>query len=382
MTALLRVVLDQVVAPTSADLSMASRELGRALVTAAPAGCAVEGIVPAVADAAGVVEASVPGLFDLSRTALARRELAVAWQLGVAPGIGGGMIHSPTLMAPLVKHDRVHDHDQTVVTLWDLDAWERPGELARPAVTWHKAMLKRAVRFADAVVVPTHALAVRVAELGAFGDRVRVIAGAAPAGFAVPTDEVGRRRALDLPEGFVLVAGSSAPSARLEEALKAAARSGADLPVVVIDAPEGDEPAIADLAAAAGLGEGRVHVRGVLEDADRAAVLGGAVVFLAPAVSSAFPWRVVEALAVGVPVVAADSPVHREVILDGGVYAQATPAGGNDGGDVGDSLAAALADVLRTTEAVGRHAVLAADRGRAFSWAGAAERVWQLHADL
>ena len=143
---------------------------------------------------------------------------------------------------------------------------------------------------------------------------------------------------------------------------------------MVIDAPEGDEPAIADLAAAAGLGEGRVHVRGVLEDADRAAVLGGAVVFLAPAVSSAFPWRVVEALAVGVPVVAADSPVHREVILDGGVYAEVAADGG--------SLAAALGDVLRTTDAVERHAVLAADRGRAFSWAGAAERVWQLHADL
>ena len=374
MTALLRVVLDQVVAPTGADLAMASRELGRALVRSAPTGCAVEGIVPAVPDAAGVVEGSVPGLASLSRQALARRELAAAWQLGVAPGVGGGMIHSPTLLAPLVKHDRVHDYDQTVVTLWDLDAWERPGELARPAVTWHKAMLKRAVRFADAVVVPTHALAVRVAELGAFGDRVRVIAGAAPAGFRVPTDEVGRRRALDLPEGFVLVAGSSAPSARLADALRAAARSGADLPVVVIDAPEGDESAIADLAAAAGLGEGRVHVRGALEDADRAAVFGGAVAFLAPAVSSAFPWRVVEALAVGVPVVAADSAVHREVILDGGVYAEVEAGQG--------SLAAALADVLRTTDAVERHAVLAADRGRAFSWAGAAERVWQLHADL
>lgn len=382
MTALLRVVLDQVVAPTGADLAMASRELGRALVRSAPTGCAVEGIVPAVPDAAGVVEGSVPGLASLSRQGLARRELAAAWQLGVAPGVGGGMIHSPTLLAPLVKHDRVHDYDQTVVTLWDLDAWERPAELARPAVTWQKAMLKRAARFADALVVPTHALAARVADLGAFGDRIRVIAGAAPSGFGVPTDEVGRRRALDLPEGFVLVAGSSAPSARLSDALRAAARSGADLPVVVIDAPEGDEPAIADLAAAAGFGEGRVHVRGALEDADRAAVFGGAVAFLAPAVSSAFPWRVVEALAVGVPVVAADSPVHREVVWDGGVYAQATQAGGNDRGDVGASLAAALGDVLRTTDAVERHAVLAADRGRAFSWAGAAERVWQLHADL
>ena len=371
MTALLRVVLDQVVAPTSADLSMASRELGRALVTAAPAGCAVEGIVPAVADAAGVVEASVPGLFDLSRTALARRELAVAWQLGVAPGIGGGMIHSPTLMAPLVKHDRVHDHDQTVVTLWDLDAWERPGELARPAVTWHKAMLKRAVRFADAVVVPTHALAVRVAELGAFGDRVRVIAGAAPAGFAVPTDEVGRRRALDLPEVFVLVAGSSAPSARLADAFDAVVRSGVDLPVVVLDVPAEDEQAVVALAVDAGIASESVHVHGALDDADRAAVLGGAVALMAPSRLQSFPWRVVEALAVGVPVIAADSAVHREVVWDGGSLVA----------DV-EAMADALSTVLGSAEAVDRFAVLAADRGRAFSWLSAAERVWQLHADL
>lgn len=373
MTALLRVVLDQVVAPTGADLAMASRELGRALVRSAPTGCAVEGIVPAVPDAAGVVEGSVPGLASLSRQALARRELAAAWQLGVAPGVGGGMIHSPTLLAPLVKHDRVHDHDQTVVTLWDLDAWERPAELPRPAVTWHKAMLKRAARFADALVVPTHAAAARVSELGAFGDRVRVIAGAAPAGFAVPTDEVGRRRALDLPEGFVLVAGSSAPSARIAEAFAAVISSGVDVPVAVLDAPKGDEPAVLELAAAAGLGGGRVHVRGALDDADRAAVLGGAVAFVAPEVSSAFPWRVVEALRVGVPVVAADSPVHREVVLDGGVFAEPS-----DGSGLGD----ALGEVLGSTAAVERYAVLSGDRGRAFSWRGAAERVWQLHADL
>lgn len=373
MTALLRVVLDQVVAPTDADLERASRELARALIASAPAGCAVEGIVPAVADAAGVVEGSVPGLASLARQALARRELAAAWQLGVAPGVGGGMIHSPTLLAPLVKHDRVHDHDQTVVTLWDLDAWERPAELPRPAVTWHKAMLKRAVRFADAVVVPTHAAAARVSELGALGDRVRVIAGAAPAGFAVPTDEVGRRRALDLPEGFVLVAGSSAPSARLAEAFAAVVSSGVDAPVVVLDAPEGDEPAVLELAAAAGLGEGRVHVRGALDDADRAAALGGAVAFVAPEVSSAFPWRIVEALRVGVPVVAADSPVHREVVLDGGVFAEPSD---------GSGLGGALSEVLGSTAAVERFAVLAGDRGRAFSWMGAAERVWQLHADL
>ena len=64
------------------------------------------------------------------------------------------MIHSPSLFAPLVRHDRVHDNDQTVVTVWDLRPWEAADELPRATVAWHRAMLKRAVKFADAVVVP------------------------------------------------------------------------------------------------------------------------------------------------------------------------------------------------------------------------------------
>lgn len=386
MTAVLRVVLDQLVAPTDPDLRVATRELSRALVAAAPTGCAVEGIVPAASDTAATLEAAVPGLADATRTPLARRELAAAWQLGVVTGAGGGMIHSPTLFAPLVKHDRVHEHDQTVVTLWDLDAWERPSELPRTVVGWHKAMLKRAAKHADAVVVPTHAAAERLAGLGPFGDRVRVIAGAAPAGFAVPTDEIGRRRALDLPDGCLVVAGSSTPSSRLGAAFVAVARSGADLPVVVLDVPDGDEVAVIELAAAGGLGEGRVHVRGVLADPDRAAVLGGAVALVAPSTLTAFPWRVVEALTIGVPVVAVDSPTHREVVLDGGLLVGAGDAsdavGAAEDAVLGDALADGLARVLGSTAAVERFAVLAGDRGRAFSWLGAAERVWQLHADL
>ena len=47
-----------------------------------------------------------------------------------------------------------------------------------------------------------------------------------------------------------------------------------------------------------------------------------------------------------------------------------------------DGFAAGLGEILGSTAAVERYAVLAGDRGRAFSWLGAAERVWQLHADL
>jgi glycosyltransferase involved in cell wall biosynthesis len=376
VVATLRVVLDQLVAPSEPQLAEASRELAKALVIGAPAGCEVEAVAPAGGDDA--VFAGVPGLVGVRRTALQRRELAAALQLGVGTGIGGGMIHSPTLFAPLVRHDRVHNHDQTVVTVWDLRPWESPGDLPRPAVAWHKAMLKRAVKHADAVVVPTHSLAQGLSQIAPrLADRLRVIAGASPLGFSVPTDEVGRRRALSLPEGFILLASDGVSSDGLDAGLAAVAASRVDLPVVVIDVEEGREPAVADLASAAGLPERALHVRGALSAEDRAAVFGAAVAFVAPSRASAFPWRVVDALTLGVPVIAASSAAHVEVVFDGGVLVESTDASSLVGG-MGDALAAGL----NSTAAADRLAVLAGDRGRAFSWREAADKVWTLHAEL
>ncbi|MBN9182141.1 MAG: glycosyl transferase, partial [Microbacterium sp.] len=80
----------------------------------------------------------------------------------------------------------------------------------------------------------------------------------------------------------------------------------------------------------------------------------------------------------GVPVVAVASGDHRELIVDGGLVV----GDPDDGRDDADALAAALGETLASTASLDRLAVLAADRGRAFSWHAAAERVWQLHADL
>ncbi|MET0295848.1 MAG: glycosyltransferase [Microbacterium sp.] len=372
MVATLRVVLDQLVTPTDPDVVEASRELAKALVIGAPSGCEVEAIVPA-----GEFE-PVEGLAGVRRVGLPRRELAAALQMGIGTGIGGGMIHSPSLFAPLVRHDRVHDNDQTVVTVWDLRPWDSPDELPRGVAAWHRAMLKRAVKHADAVVVPTHSLSLRLAEIAPrLKDRIRVIAGASPLGFAVPTDEVGRRRELDLPEGFVLLAGGPMPSDGLSTGLAAIAASGTDLPVVVIDVEEGHEPAVTDIGAAAGIAEQRLHVRGRLAPADRGAVYGAAVAFVAPSMREGFPWRLVDALALGVPVIATGSAVHREVVVDGGVLIDAT-----DAAAVAPGLGDALRDALGSTSAADRLAVLSGDRGRSFSWREAADKVWLLHAEI
>ncbi|AZS44612.1 hypothetical protein BWL13_02205 [Microbacterium oleivorans] len=369
MTTTLRVVFDPSAPAVGPDVVGASRELAAALVAAAPSGCDVRSIVPSDAGEETLADEGVSGV---DRLPVGSAAAAALWRRGLRAGAGDGLIHSATLAAPLVRHDRVHDHDQTVVTLWDMRAWDAPDELPRADAAWIRAMLRRAIRHADAVVVPTHELARRLAEVAPLGDRIRVIAGAPSGSLRVPSDEVGRRRGLSVPEGYVLMSGSMAASDRLRSGFEAVVRSGRDTAVVVIDSPEGEEPAVAELAAAAGLPERRLHVRGRLDVSDRAAVFAGAVTFLAPSDSSAFPWRTLEALRLGVPIVAAESATHRELLLDGAAFAS---------GD-GEALGAELAATLASTATVDRLAVLAADRGRAFTWVGAAERVWQLHAEL
>lgn len=357
MGARLRVVLDQLVHVVDPDQAAAAVDLTIGLVATAPSGCTVEAIVAAGA------EVPITGLADVRTLGLGRRELAGSWQLGIAPGVGGGLVHAPSLMAPLVRHDRLHDNDQTTVTLWDLRAWDAPELLPKGVVAWQRGMLRRAVKHADAVVVPTHAIGERLSELARLGDRIRVIAGAAPRGFGVPDDAPERRAALLLPEKYVVLTGSENT---LEDGFRGAVAAGAD--AVVLDAPEGSEPRIAEIAAAAGLPERRAHVRGTLPSADRASVVAGAAAFAATSAVAGWPWRAVEALSLGIPVVAVESGSHCDVIADGGLLVARE--------DLAEGIAAAAGD------ASARMSVLASDRSRAFSWASAAERVWALHADL
>jgi hypothetical protein len=368
MAVSLRVVLDQLTQVVSPDIAEAEREVARALVAAAPKGCVVEGIVPAGDEDA--VAGAVPGLSGVTTASLTRGRLAAAWQIGVVTGIGGGLIHAPSALAPLVRHDRVNENDQTVVTMWDLAAWEQADTLPWTVVARERALLKRAEKHADAVIVPTHAMAERLGEMAKLSGRIRVIAGAAPAGFAVPSDAVGRRRSLGVPEGTVVVSAAACDDEALAGGLSAVSSVGGAAEVIVLGVPDVRAARVHELAVEAGLAAPAVHVLGHLELLDRAAVLDGALVLLAPSSASGFPWRVVEALVLGVPVVAVASPVHREVLVDGGLYVSA--------GDLGE----ALRRVTESEESRRRFAVHSADRGKTFSWVDHAERVWALHAEL
>lgn len=362
MTTVLRVVLDQLVDVVDGDVAEASLQAVTALAQVAPTRCGVGAIVPSDAvDAA----AEIAGVVSVHRAPLSRGGLVAAWQMGVAPGIGGGLIHAVSPLAPLVRHDRAHDNDQTVVTVWDLTAWDAPELMSRAAVVTQRSLVKRAEKHADAVVVPAHAIATRLAEIAPkLAPRLRVIPGAAPSDFRVPNDAVGRRRELDVDDRVVVIAGGT--SEQLRDVLRGLAESGESTSFVTIDAPADAASAIE----AAGVDATRVRVLGRLDAADRASVLDAATALVALSVLPAFPWRAIEALALGVPVIAVDSAVHREVLDEGALVVEP------------DDVPVGVLRVVASEDERRRWSVRAADRGRAFSWRDHAERVWALHAEL
>lgn len=368
MTVSLRVVLDQVVSPTSTDLADASRHLLAELVQTAPSGCDVAGIVPRSRAEEAHDDGTLANLDAVWRAPIERRQLAAAWRAGTGLGAAGGMIHSPTLMAPLVRHDRAHDHDQTVVTLWSLEGWTAPERFDRGEVAWQRAMLKRAVRFADAVVVPTHAMAEELAEIAPLGGRIRVIAGAPASGTDHGAEGLASSRTLGLPERYIAVVGRPVEVGPVFRAV-----AGLGVNVVVVDDGNEDPSRILALADNAGISHDRVRAPHLPDVSERAAVLANALAAVAPSVVTTFPWRALEALSVGAPLVAARTAQNEELFAEGALYVDA---------DEADEVGEAVRRVAEDEALAARLRVLSADRARGFSWRDAAERVWQLHAEL
>lgn len=378
MTTTLRVIVDQMITPLPNGISRYAEELTRALIQTTPKGCAVEGIVSALPpEKITAVEDALPGLTELHRTTLPRRELAAAWQLGIVPSFGTGMIHSPSLLAPLHRHDREFDATQMVVTIHDTLPWTHPKSLTPTSVAWHKAMLKRARKHADAIVVPTHAVAEQLAEIVDLGDRVRVISGAVASDLKLPADADWRARKLDLPAEYILTVGSLDPRRGITALINGLGTAGApDLPLLVLGPDTWGELSLAVVADEAGLPEDRVRALGYLSDEDLAVVLDRASVFVYPSLQEGFGLPLIEAFSFGTPVVHSDDPALMEVAGGAGVPVERGKKG------YGERLADAVGSVLSDTGRVEHLRIIGQDRARAFSWRDSAERVWALHADL
>ncbi|KQO99414.1 glycosyltransferase [Leifsonia sp. Leaf264] len=374
----LRVIADHLIAGPTDVPGDYSVSIARAIIATTPDGCDVESIVPGGSDElVARVRAELTGLADVRPTSISNRGLAIAWSLGAVGSSGSGLVHAPGLRAPLRSHDRERG-DQISVTVHDTLAWTSPAAIGRDAVTVRKAFLRRARRFADAIVVPSHAVAGQLAEIADFGDRIRVIAGAGSIGLTVPTDADGRARALELPGTYLLAEGTLDPADGVMDLIIGLRQADLDLPLLVLgtgvddmpSGPDGD-PLRADLES------GRVRLMGDLGPEDRAVVLDRATVFVFAGIEAGFGAPIIDALRFGLPVVHSDAPALVELVGDAGIAVERTDATGYP-----ERLATAVAAIAGDEERAARLRIVSSDRARAFTWRDAGERLWQLHADL
>ena len=378
----LRVVLDQMIAPVPGGIGRYTEELARALIAAAPAHCDVEGIVSSsTAEKYAQVEACLPGLASLHKTTLPRRELTAAWQMGIANTSGTGLIHAPSLLAPLRKHNIVNDGTQVAVTIHDVLAWTHPEALTSATVAWTKVMAKRARKYADAVVVPSHAVAHQLAEIIDFGDRVRVIGGGVGSGLRLPSNssstEIIAER-LALPNEYIVAVGTLEPRKALTALITALGLPGApEVPLIVLGPATWGELDVASVADEAGLPWGRVRALNGLTDAELAVVISRAAVFVYPSLEEGFAGPMIQAFHLGTPVVHSDAPALVEAAGDAGLVVKQADSAGYP-----ERLAAAVTQVLSDAALAKRLRIFGSDRARAFTWRDSAERIWLLHADL
>ena len=358
----LEVIVDQLIAPVPGGIGRYTRELARHLVTTAPAGWEVDGVVSAVSRRrVNELEADIPGLARIRRLPLDRRLLARAWEFGLPPNAGagaGGRIHGTSLLAPLREHPRGARGGVVVATIHDVVPWSHPETLTPRGVAWHRAMAERAQRFADAVVVPTRAVADRLAELLDFGDRIHVIPGAASDDLGLPDDHDARASALDLPERFVLAVGTLEPRKGLSHLIAAFADPAAPEIPLLIAGPSGwGDVDVAAIAATSGVPNGRIRVLGHVSEADLAVLYDRATAFVMPSLAEGFGLPIVEAFVHGTPVIHSDAPALVEV------------AGG-----AGITVALDARDGYATR--------LGRERAKDFDWSTSAGKVWDLQLGL
>lgn len=374
----LRVIVDDVIAPGADGIGRYAEELTRQLIRTAPRGSTVSGIVSASPEPAYVdLEQRLPGLRGLYKSPLARRELSAAWQHGFTRLPGTGMVHATSLLAPLHRHERSAG-EQTVVTIHDAIAWTRPDLLPNRYAGWCRGMGKRAERYADAVVVPTHAVADELADHLSITGRVRVIGGAPGSDLAPVADAAARRRAHGLPDEYLLSIAGWETRKGLEPLIRGLADKGTNgIPLIIVGAGSAVEPELREIAKDAKVDPERVRSCDHLAADDLSAIIAGATIVVQPSLEEGFGLAMIEAFAFGRPVVHSDSPALVEVAAEAGYVVPREDAAGYP-----KRLGEAIAGLLSDPEQRAALGTAGEDRSHAFSWRDSAEKVWQLHADL
>jgi glycosyltransferase involved in cell wall biosynthesis len=227
-----------------------------------------------------------------------------------------------------------------VVTVHDLAFLHSPSTVSATSRRL-RALVPRALSRAAIVCTPTQAVADEITEaFGVPADRLQVTPlGVDPRWAATPAPDAEWLAGAGLPDRYVLFVGTIEPRKMLPTLIEAkrllAGTPAGEVPLVLLG-PAGWGPQL-ELT---GLPGQQVVTTGWRDDEEVRRIVAGAAVLAFPSAAEGFGLPPLEAFAAGVPVVASDLPVTREVLGRDAGRATLVPPGD------AEALAAALAERL------------------------------------
>jgi glycosyltransferase involved in cell wall biosynthesis len=259
-----------------------------------------------------------------------------------------------------------------VVTVHDLSFLRSP-RTVDAASRAYRELVPLSVHRAAVVVTPSHAVADEVAETyGVSPDRLAAIPlGVSDEWFTTPRPDPEARQRLGLPERYFLFVGSLEPRKNLPlllDAYRSALHEGRDVPALVLLGPPGWGPALDT----AGIPQGKLLFTGYRSDDELRATVAGSAALVYPSSYEGFGLPPLEAFACGVPVIASDLSVVREVVGEDGRLAVRVPPGDT----------AALTQALLDRAASDESPSLAEERrahARGFSWHATAQATLEVY---
>lgn len=265
---------------------------------------------------------------------------------------GADLVHCPATLGPM------RTSMPTVITLHDMLYWSHPELMTTPLYTrpvmW---MERRGAANAARVVTDSQVSADEIVKYLDFPrERLHVVLLAAERPEEVPVVDRGA-------ENLLLASGQRRPHKNWERLVRSMALVEEEVrPHLVITGGRGEDP-LAAVVAETGMGEW-VELRGWVEDDELRALRARARAMVFPTLAEGFGLPVLEAMAEGLPVLASDLPVLREVGGDAALWFDPLDL---------ESIAGAIRTVSTRPELLPAMASAGLEQAALFSW----ERVAQ-----